>query len=119
MISSRKTLIYMSITYLHISQLMIIRLKISKRNKHRMKFAEGWPDRWKVPSVLKPYWQARSDLNINGLLLKGDIIVIPAEMRPEMLECIHKGHQGISNCREHAKRCTLWPGLSKKIKELV
>ena len=36
-----------------------------------------------------------------------------------MLDRIHKGHQGVTKCRERAKRALWWPGLSRQIEDLV
>lgn len=56
---------------------------------------------------------------VNGLLMRGYRIVIPSSMRSEMLEKLHRGHQGFTKCRERARQSIWWPGLSKQLVELV
>ena len=76
-----------------------------------------WPEGNKHPSS---YWPNHGNLTvIRGLLVKDDYIVIPSEVRMEILDKIHEGHQVISKCRERAKRSFWWPGLSCQIKDLV
>ena len=81
---------------------------------------EGWPEKHKLPEVLKPYWSVRDDFTIyDGLLLKGTRLYIPVSMRLDILNKIHEGHQGINKCRERAKQSVFWIGLSKQIEDLV
>ena len=73
---------------------------------------EGWPDSTRVPDALKPYWQTKDDLSVvHGLLLKAERIVIPTAISLETLDRVQEGHQGVTKCRERAKRVLWWPGL--------
>ena len=45
--------------------------------------------------------------------------MIPAELQEEMLQRLHQGHQGVVKCRALARSCIWWPGLSKKIEEVI
>ena len=82
--------------------------------------SEGWPDRSRLPGPLNPYWPERSELAIQqGLLMKGNRLVIPVSMRLDVLDRIHEAHQGIVKCRERAKASVWWPGLSKQLEEVV
>ena len=51
--------------------------------------------------------------------MKDDRVIIPSALRPDVLDKIHTGHQGIQKCRERAKRGVWWPNLSKQIEDLV
>ena len=51
--------------------------------------------------------------------MRGARIVIPSEMRLDILDKLHAGHQGISKCRLLAKQSVWWPGLSAQLEELV
>lgn len=83
-------------------------------------FSLGWPDKFQLPGPLKIFWLERSELTIQqGLLIKGNRLVIPLSMRLEILDRIHEAHQGITKCRESAKTSVWWPGLSKQLEELV
>ena len=57
----------------------------------------GWPDkRTAVERNLANYWTFRWELAyIDGVLYKGDKIIIPTAMRRRMLEKIHAAHQGV------------------------
>ena len=56
---------------------------------------------------------------LQDILLKASRILIPSSMHLEILDEIHKGHQGITKCCERVKSSIGWPGLSREIQDLV
>ena len=81
----------------------------------------GWPkERYELNSMLRPYWSFRDELSVeNGLILKGDRLVIPSSMQKEILDKVHTSHQGIIKCQLRAKTCVYWPNINKDIEELI
>ena len=65
---------------------------------------QGWPhQRRHTPRMARAYWDFRDELSIdNGLLLKGPRIIIPACLREEYLERLHRGH--LSATKDTAER---------------
>ena len=61
----------------------------------------GWPSSKSaaLPKA-KPYWNFRDEiLMTQGILFKVEEVIIPTEMRTEMLKIIHGTHLGIENCK--------------------
>ena len=55
--------------------------------------------RKQCPAELWEYWNFRCELVIDdGLVLKGNRLVIPEELRTDVLKAIHTGHQGETKC---------------------
>ncbi|KAJ8386065.1 hypothetical protein AAFF_G00177540 [Aldrovandia affinis] len=79
---------------------------------------KGWPKH--VPHQLKGYSATRAALSAeDGLLLYRDRIAIPASLREEVLEQIHRGHQELTKSREHAKMSVWWPDIGADINRKV
>lgn len=81
----------------------------------------GWPlykeDVQLAALSMFPY---RGELSVvDGLLVKGDRIVIPYSMRTELLETIHQGHFGITKSMERAKGSVWWPDINSDIKQMI
>ena len=53
------------------------------------------------------------------MIFKEDRIVIPKEMRREMLLRVHEGHLGIETCRSRARMALFWPGMNADIEKTV
>ena len=56
---------------------------------------------------------------LDGLLLKGDKIIVPKTLQSEMLEKINETHLGIVKCKNRARQVLFWPGMSARIEETV
>lgn len=81
----------------------------------------GWPKHMNsVRSELKDLFCFRSDLaTTEGLLLYRNRIVVPKQIREEILDSIHQGHLGLNKCRARAQATVWWPEITKDIKRKV
>uniref|UniRef100_A0A8K9X092 Gypsy retrotransposon integrase-like protein 1 n=1 Tax=Oncorhynchus mykiss TaxID=8022 RepID=A0A8K9X092_ONCMY len=82
---------------------------------------DGWPDeRRKCPQSVSEFWNHRDELSqINGIIFKGEKIIIPTSLREEILTKIHAGHTGMEKCKQRARDILFWPGMCKQIEDIV
>ena len=81
----------------------------------------GFPcDKENLPTDLQEFWNHREALSIkSGLITCGNRIIVPKEMRAEMLQYIHEGHQGKERCLLWARNTVFWPKMTYDIQELI
>ena len=81
---------------------------------------QGWlQERKELPTQLTPYFSMRDELTVqDGLIFRGQRIVVPSAVRPEMKK-IHSSHLGTESCLRQARESLFWPGISAEIKEMV
>ena len=53
------------------------------------------------------------------MILKNSRIVIPKQLRKQILEKIHTGHMGQEKCKQRARSTVFWPGITNEIINLV
>ena len=82
---------------------------------------EGWPEtKRKISSLIKPSYGARDELAVqNGLIFRGERLVVSQSMRALMLQRIHSSHMKINSCIRRAKDNLYWPGMSSQVKDRV
>lgn len=80
----------------------------------------GWPEtRRQLPSLLRPYWSFRDEMSVeDGIILKGDRIVIPLKARPGILAKLHESNHGIDKTRLRAS-CVYWVNLNADIEDII
>ena len=70
----------------------------------------GFPcDKKNLLTDLHEFWPHKETLSVeSGLITFGNRIIVPKEMRPEMLQYIHEGHQGKERCLLQARNTVFW-----------
>ena len=83
--------------------------------------SEGWPDDKKdLSPELRPYYDFRDEMSLEeGVIVRGERIVVPSSLRYDMKQKIHSGHMGINSCLRRARAYLYWPGMSSDIKTYV
>ena len=65
---------------------------------------QGWPHKCDVPHPAMPYYHFRDELAVtDGLLFRGERLVIPHAMRSQIKKDIHLRHSGIEGCLRRAR----------------
>ena len=79
----------------------------------------GWPDRKEeVPAEIRNYFHFREELTIqDGILFKGNRVIVPGALRPYMVKKVHASHIGVEGCLRKARDVLFWPGMSAEIKD--
>ena len=87
----------------------------------KMMALDGWPDNVdEILIVLRPYYRIRDEFSVqNGLIFKGDRVVIPSELRSFVLELIHSSDIGTESCLRRARECVYWPCMNSDVKQFV
>ena len=70
--------------------------------------------------AVKPYFNYREELTVvDGLVLKGQHIVIQNKLRQSCLARLHIAHMGVNKTLYQARQSVFWPGLTKDINEII
>ena len=81
--------------------------------------AEGWPmDRKRLPQDVAAYFNVRNELVYDdGVIFKGDRCFIPASMRKNVIEELHRPHLGVEATLRRAMETVFWPLKSFQLRQ--
>ncbi|UYV77712.1 K02A2.6-like, partial [Cordylochernes scorpioides] len=80
----------------------------------------GWPAKCQLSPLERSFYDVREEIGEeHGILMRGLRVIIPSNMRKDVLNRIHAGHQGITKCRARAKDHVWWPGIAQEIQDMV
>ena len=82
---------------------------------------QGWPeDKSALRAIISPYFNVRNEMSVqDGLIFKGERVVVTQSCRGELLRRIHNSHLGVNGCLSRARKCLYWPGKTGDIKNQV
>ena len=82
---------------------------------------KGWPEsKSRVSHRISPYWNYRDEISTyDGIMFKGEKVIVPKTMQREMLEIIHSSHLGMEKCKCRARDVLYWPGMNSEIENTV
>ena len=81
----------------------------------------GWPlKRRQVPLQIRCYWSHREELSeINGLIFKGERIVLPTSLQKRILSKLNQDHLGIEKTKLRARETVFWSNINQHAEDLV
>ena len=87
----------------------------------RATIQNGWPgNKSEVPECVLPYYDSRDELTIQGnLIFKGQLLVVPAAVRTELISVAHASHIGIEGCLRRMRECLYWPRMTTQVKDYL
>ncbi len=82
---------------------------------------EGWPeDISQVHELVRCYYCFREELSYQeGLVFKGERLVIPKVLREDMMQRMHRSHLGIQGCLRRGREVMYWPRMNIEVKEFI
>ena len=87
----------------------------------RLIIQRGWPNtKAELSEELKPYFDIRDTLQVeDGIILKGERLLIPTSMRKEIKARLHTAHLGKDSMLRRARELIYWPGLTDEITQIA
>ena len=82
---------------------------------------DGWPEEAsEVPKNLHKYFADASTLTVeDGLILKGESLLVPDSKQEQVLRQLYDGHQGTIKTNLCVKNVVVWPGMTKDTEKLI
>ena len=69
---------------------------------------------------LKIFKEMFPEMSLNqGVILKGERLLIPASLRPDVLGAAHEGHPGRESMLRQLRLSVWWPGMGQDVREFV
>jgi transposase InsO family protein len=79
---------------------------------------EGWPQEQSADkdTEMGRFRKLKESLSTcNGCLLHGSRVVVPASLRPQVLDLLHLGHFGMQRMKQLARTAVYWPNIDQDI----
>ena len=81
----------------------------------------GWPEeKPHVPPQVQGYFSFRDEMSVyDGIVFKGERVVVPTSQRSILKEKLHSSHLGVDGCLRRAKECLFWPNMTADIRDYI
>ena len=67
-----------------------------------------------------PFFDIRDELSVyDGVVIRGEGVVVPLSLRRDMLRRLHYAHSGVVSTLSLARESIYWPGMSSEIKQFI
>ena len=79
---------------------------------------DGFPDTRQLTNpILRDFWSVQDSLYVSdGVVYFGTRVVVPKRLRKQILEQLHKAHQGVNGMKDRASASVYWPGINLAIR---
>ena len=81
----------------------------------------GWPStKDQLHIDIRPYWSYKDDLAvIDGVVMKGRCIIIPQDLKQQVLDQLHLNHMGIEKTKLLMCESVYWVNINNNIENHV
>lgn len=80
----------------------------------------SWHLSGQVPKSVRPYYRIKDELSfVDGLLHRGERMVIPQSLTSRLLEIAHETHPGIVRTKQRLRDLYWWPGMDTQVERMV
>ena len=77
-------------------------------------------NRWFDNPLVNSYKKFKNEFSDNnGVILRGDKIIIPFVLRNKVLKLAHEGHLGVNKCKSLLREKVYWPSMGSDIEKNV
>lgn len=74
----------------------------------------------RLPIDVLPFWCCKDQLSFNdGIICRGDRIVVPATLRQSLTEKLHQAHMGVESTLRRVRTSLWWPGMNSQLKQFM
>ena len=82
---------------------------------------EGWPEEIsQVPKSIRCYFSFIEELiSQEGLISKGERVVIPRALREDKMQRMHRSHLGVQGCLRRGRKVMYWPRMNEEVEEFI
>ena len=76
--------------------------------------------KWSNDQKLKAYSGIKEELSVfEGVVLRGNRIVVPQSLQKQILKLAHETHQGIVKTKQFLRARFFWPGMDQDVERLI
>ena len=114
-----------NLTHVHVKEKPCKEIRERSTDEEMSKLKEtimsGWPvHKDNVPTEIRSYFPYRDELTVqDGVVIRGERLVVPKSLRTTMTMKCHAGHLGINTSLPRARDALFWPGMSADVRNYV
>ncbi|XP_023817326.1 uncharacterized protein K02A2.6-like [Oryzias latipes] len=114
------------VEYVPVSTESMEKIRTGTKTDHKLQILietiqKGWPTcKKEVPTEITQFQSMQDELSTqDGLVFKGERVVIPDALQAEITQRIHSTHIGTEGCLRRARDCIYWHGMNDHIKKYI
>ena len=102
-------------------ELKDVATKCEEYSKLKDMITQNWPNKCSDEPDMKIFYRCHDELSVvNNLIMKGSHrIVVPRDLRQQILNLAHEQHQGIVQTKQRLRELYWWPGMDRDVEDLV